>query len=376
MYIYRARIFAFENLSWGVSQNSLSTTLQPRPPFRRQLLFVAATLVAAVALASGCSGYMPSKAGTVANRNDSASTAILAATPSYASFGAVAVGTQNTQTIQVSNPGSQSVFIYSAAVVGNGFTVSGLSTPLPLAAGATTSFTVKFLPAASGNVTGSVTLQGSTYQVFGQPNAGHGVALLSIPVSGAGGTATRTLQLSSSALNFGNETIGGSSTLGVNLVNAGNSSVTVSQASASGSGFSVLSGVSGATIAPGHTAILQIEFAPKTAGSFAGTVTVTSNSSNSPLSLRLSGSGVGGGSSRTVALSWNPSNSENVMGYNIYRSTTADGSYSRINFSPTNATKYADGSVTAGATYYYVVTAVISSGLESAHSNQTRALIP
>jgi fibronectin type 3 domain-containing protein len=38
--------------------------------------------------------------------------------------------------------------------------------------------------------------------------------------------------------------------------------------------------------------------------------------------------------------------------------------------------KYTDGSVTSGKTYYYVVTAVTSSGTESAHSGQVDAIIP
>jgi hypothetical protein len=370
MFIFKARIFAFENFPWGVSQNSLSITPQPRSPFRRQLLFVATALVA-VALACGCSGYMPSKTAT--SRNDSLGIAAsLAATPTFAEFGSVAVGTQNTQTVQIRNPGSQSVVIERAAVAGNGFTVSGLPTPLTVASGGTTSFTVKFLPTASGSVTGSVVLQGTS-----------GGPLVSIFATGTGTTAARTLQLSSSVLNFGNETVGGSSTLGVNLVNAGNSSITVSQVSASGTGFSVLSGVSGATISAGQSATLQIVFAPKAAGSAAGTVTVTSNAGNSPGSLQVSGTGVAGSTSsqgsstaHTVALSWNPSTSSNIAGYNVYRSTTAGGSYARINSSPTNATKYADGSVAAGETYYYVVTAVSSNGTESLHSNQISAVIP
>ena len=376
MYTYRARIFAFENRFSWVSQKSLSITPQPRTSFRRQLLFIATVLAAAVTLASGCSGYMPSKnsAGAITDRNDSmfGASSSLTATPTSANFGTVAVGTQNTQTIQVRNPGSQSVVINSTSVAGNGIKVSGLSTPLTVASGATKSFTVGFLPTASGSVIGSVILKGS-----------NGAALVSIAVSGTGGTPTRTLEISNSVLNFGNEAVGGSSTLGATLVNAGNSSVTVSLASASGTGFSVLSGVSGTTIAAGQTAIVHIEFAPRTAGNFTGTVTVTSNASNSPASIRVSGTGVGGafsgqGSSTAhlVALNWSASTSLNVTGYNVYRSTTSGGSYSRITTSPTNATRYTDGSVAAGDTYYYVVTAVNSSGMESEHSNQISAVIP
>jgi hypothetical protein len=373
MYIYRPRVFTFENRHCGVPQNSLSINLQPRTLFGRQWLYVVAIL--SVVLAGGCSG-MPntrSNPAETAPRDMSQFTqsASLTATPASASFGTVAVGTKNTQTIQVRNGGSQGVTIAAAVVAGTGVTISGLSPPLTLASGATTSFTVGFSPSSSGSVTGSVTLRNSS-----------GTTLVSIAMSGAGGTPTRTLALSTSSLNFGNENVGGSSILGVTLTNTGISSITVSQASASGSGFSVLSGVGGATIAAGQTAVLQVDFAPRASGSVTGTVTVTSNASNSPVSLRVSGTGVGsllaggGGSQHSVALSWNASASTSITGYNIYRSINASGSYSRINSSPTNATKYADGTVAAGETYYYVVTAVNSGGQESAQSNQISATIP
>jgi fibronectin type 3 domain-containing protein len=38
--------------------------------------------------------------------------------------------------------------------------------------------------------------------------------------------------------------------------------------------------------------------------------------------------------------------------------------------------KYTDGTASAGKTYYYVVTAVNSSGEEGAHSGQVTAVIP
>jgi fibronectin type 3 domain-containing protein len=40
------------------------------------------------------------------------------------------------------------------------------------------------------------------------------------------------------------------------------------------------------------------------------------------------------------------------------------------------ATSFVDGSVQSGQTYYYVVTAVDTSGTESGYSNQVQAVIP
>lgn len=78
---------------------------------------------------------------------------------------------------------------------------------------------------------------------------------------------------------------------------------------------------------------------------------------------------------QVVELSWKASTSS-VAGYNVYRSGTSDGPYTKINPSLDTSTAYADSSVQAGHTYYYVTTALSSSGMESSYSNQTTAVIP
>jgi fibronectin type 3 domain-containing protein len=52
------------------------------------------------------------------------------------------------------------------------------------------------------------------------------------------------------------------------------------------------------------------------------------------------------------------------------------GPYSRINSVLNASTLYTDSTVTDGLTYYYVTTAVDSTNVESAYSNQTTAVIP
>ena len=78
-----------------------------------------------------------------------------------------------------------------------------------------------------------------------------------------------------------------------------------------------------------------------------------------------------------VDLNWNPSTSTNVTGYNVYRGSTSGGPYSQINNGGLVAsTLYTDATVASGQTYYYVVTAMDSSGIESAYSNSTQAVVP
>jgi fibronectin type 3 domain-containing protein len=122
-------------------------------------------------------------------------------------------------------------------------------------------------------------------------------------------------------------------------------------------------------------------FAPKTTGSVSGKVTITSNAANSPNSVSIAGTGVSGtsgasGAGHSVTLSWQPSTSAGVTGYYVYRATVSGGPYARITGAETTAARYTDGSVVAGETYYYVVTALTLNGVESAHSGQIAAQVP
>ena len=77
-------------------------------------------------------------------------------------------------------------------------------------------------------------------------------------------------------------------------------------------------------------------------------------------------------------LSWTASTTPGVMGYNVYRGTTSGGESSTpLNSSPIFSTTYTDENVTAGATYYYHVTAIASNDVtQSAASNETAATVP
>jgi chitinase len=65
------------------------------------------------------------------------------------------------------------------------------------------------------------------------------------------------------------------------------------------------------------------------------------------------------------------------VGYNVYRSTSATGSYAKINSSVDPNTAYSDSSVTSGQTYYYEATSVNAAGMESPKSTPpVQAVIP
>ncbi len=99
-----------------------------------------------------------------------------------------------------------------------------------------------------------------------------------------------------------------------------------------------------------------------------------SNATGSPAAVSLSGTGVTP-VQHSVALSWNASTST-VAGYNVYRSTVSGSGYTKVNASLVVGLTYTDSTVQSGTTYYYVTTAVDSTGMESTYSNQVSAAIP
>ena len=89
---------------------------------------------------------------------------------------------------------------------------------------------------------------------------------------------------------------------------------------------------------------------------------------------QLTGTGVAP-LAHSASLTWQEGDSS-VVGYDIYRSKTHGGPYQKINTALEASTNYTDSTVVAGTTYYYVTTAVDGAGRQSAHSNETKAVIP
>src|SRR5258708_20013854 len=79
--------------------------------------------------------------------------------------------------------------------------------------------------------------------------------------------------------------------------------------------------------------------------------------------------------SHDVALSWNASSSP-VTGYNVYRGQVSGGPYTKVTSAPVSVTSDVDSTVRSGSTYYYTVTSIDSSNMESGFSNETSAIIP
>lgn len=229
----------------------------------------------------------------------------LTASPMALSFGSVDVGSTTTNTVTLTNSGSSTVNVSGVAPTGSGITVTGISLPAAVNAGANATFTVQFAPTTHGNVSGSVSI---TSDAPASP--------ITVSVTGTGAQAELTSNPSS--VSFGNVADGNSNSQPIQISNNGNATLTVSQVIVSGgaNGFSTTGVSSQLVIQAGKSAMFNAVFGPNGTGNVSGSVYLYSNAPNSPLTINLSGTGV------TPTRTLNAS-STNVAFGNVNSGTTA-----------------------------------------------------
>ena len=88
--------------------------------------------------------------------------------------------------------------------------------------------------------------------------------------------------------------------------------------------------------------------------------------------------GLGGtaSSSTSVDLNWNDVSAADLAGYNVFRSASESGTYTKLNGSVVVPSQYTDSSAPAGTTSWYKVSSVDSTGNESAQSAAVSVTTP
>jgi hypothetical protein len=123
-----------------------------RPLHRQSVKLLAACFVALIVLGtSGCAGVTSTRSTTPAGPQ-------LVVTPNSVNFQSVVVGQTNTQTLQLANAGSAALNVQQIQVTGAGFHVTPPALPLALAPGTNQIFSLAFAPAATGSVSGTLTI--------------------------------------------------------------------------------------------------------------------------------------------------------------------------------------------------------------------------
>ena len=198
-------------------------------------------------------------------------TAQLAVSATKLSFGSVTVNSATTQAVTLTSTGTGPVTVNSATVSGSGFLLSGGSLPITLNPMQSTTLQVKFEATTTGTLDGQLTIQSDSTT--------DGTAVVALEGVGAAAPNPQ-LTVSAAALSFGSVTVDSSTTQALTLSSTGTSAVTVSAATLTGAGFAIVGGSIPATLNPGQTMTLQVQFAPTTAGTVNGQLVLSSDSSS------------------------------------------------------------------------------------------------
>jgi hypothetical protein len=293
--------------------------------------------------------------------------ATLAATPTSQTF-SVQAGKNQVLSETIQNTGGVNATITQATASGTGFSTSGITTPVTLTPGQSTSFSITFAPQASGNYSGNVAIASNA------SNPSLTVSLTGTATAGSGGQ----LSVSPTSIGVGSVIVGLSGTETGTLTATG-ANVVVSSVSLVGtnpSEFSISGLTFPVTVTTSQSVSFTVKFTPGATGAASATASFASDASNSPAVATLTGTGTPA-PVHTVQLSWLASTTAGVTSYNVYRAVfgTSCGSYSNIGSTSAASTAFSDNAVTDGTTYCYATTSVDPSG-ESAFSNTMQATIP
>lgn len=186
--------------------------------------------------------------------------------------------------------------------------------------------------------------------------------------------SSASLSATPSSLGFGSQVLNTPVTQTTKITNTGSVAIAITQDTIAGSGFSV--GITTPiNLSPAQSVSVPVVFNPSAAGTVNGSLVLMSNGTT-VLSIPLAGTGLAP-QAHSVDITWDASTSATLLGYNVYRGTVSGGPYSKISPTLTTSTLlFTDTTPVSGKQYFYVVTAVDTSGTESSASTQVAVTIP
>jgi hypothetical protein len=256
-------------------------------------------------------------------------------------FGTVLVGSNSTQSLQLTNTSSSPIAfgIVSAATTlsaaAGDYTVALGNCPQPglaLAPNSSCTLQVAFAPTQSGSISGTLSIANSASTLP-----------LTVALSGSG--AQSHLQILPTSLSFGSIALGSPASLSLTLSNSGSAPITGIALAVTGD-YAVTVPCAVTTLTPGGNCSVTITFTPTITGADNSTLIVTSSDATSPDAVPLTGSGisngtftltVGGGASASATVA-----SGTPAPYTL--TVTPVGSFSGtvvLNCTPVNAAPYA-----------------------------------
>jgi uncharacterized protein (TIGR03382 family) len=209
----------------------------------------------------------------------------IAVSPTSLAFGNVTLGTSAQRTFAISNTGSATLADTVARASGTSAEYGISPASFSVAAGASQTVTVTYVPSSAGSDGGSVVVSSNDAASPTVP----------VAVSGAGVTApTPAIALTPTSLSFGTVTLGSAASLAAQVRNAGTATLNVT-AVAPCAGTSAEFGWAPAaplSVAPGQSATLTVTYRPTAAGTDSGCLALASDDPASPtVNLGVSGTG-------------------------------------------------------------------------------------
>nr|HQV33022.1 choice-of-anchor D domain-containing protein [Calditrichia bacterium] len=212
----------------------------------------------------------------------------IAATPASVDFGTILLDSSAVRTVTLSNVGTADLNITAVNLSGAAaFSLESGGDPVTLAPGASTDLTVRFLPLAEGPVSGSLEV------LSDDPDE----ASLLVPLAGTGMARPEAdIQVSATALAFGDVLIGESAPALLFVSNVGQMTLTVSATVIEGSHaaeFGITGGGAPFALAAGESREVALSFTPVAAGAREAVLRIDSDDPDeNPLMVALAGSGV------------------------------------------------------------------------------------
>lgn len=207
-----------------------------------------------------------------------ATPAQLSVSPTSPNFGNVRVGSFSDLTITISNPGGTALSISSTGFINAAYTAP-FGTPTSVAAGTSTSFTVRCTPTAEGAHSG-------TLRFFSNASNGNPI---NVPLA-CNGVAPR-LTVNPPSLPFGNVRIGSFGDLTLTVSNPGGATLNITSTGFTNSVFTAPFGTP-TSLAAGASTNVTIRCTPTVMGANNGTLQFSSNAINgSPINVPLTCNG-------------------------------------------------------------------------------------
>jgi hypothetical protein len=241
----------------------------------------------------------------------------LTVNPANLNFGSVQTGASTSQALILSNSGKSSLTLSQAIVAGQGFSLlRSPSLPLTLTSGQSVTVNLAFAPVSGGSASGSFSLVSSAISTHDRSGKHNSVstATTTVVLNGSGSVPSPVvtpgvLVAYPSSLGFSALQAGSSQTLSATLTNSGGTAVTISQATilqtTSGNSFTLNGLGLPTTLAAGQRVTFSVTFAPLSAGSASGSVSIYSDASNPTLLISLAGTGMAQGQLAVTPISAN-----------------------------------------------------------------------